>query len=494
MHSAANQVSDKLKLPVFNIFVIALVAIIGLYYNSIDSLMVEWGSSLYSHGWLVTLVFLYTLYRKSEFVPLQSLLHRLPGLLVIAASALVWWFASITNILTLQFLALYGLVFGVIWGIWGWAMLLNMRYILVALALAMPLWQLFQAPLRSLTAHVSYQFIQFAGVPVLLEKYTLTLPGGRFHVERSCAGLSFVLTGTSLVFIFAAWQSLKFQALIRLLVLSTVIAIVANWIRVIVIVLIGNHTNMQSEIVKDHLTFGWILFALFYCPLFWFMIRRLSSRLDATVAEYLPSEPTEKQHNVALVLIMFILLAIFPGIHAYISVEKAPSKLSTVQAVLDASYRKNQENIDAWKPTLSRIDNEIAYFDESREIHLYIGENRSFGSSIETIGSHTTLYDEDKWRLLDEAENGKIGSLVVAGDKRKRVIVFTFVVAGERMVSISEARKGMLSAYFSRDPNLFVLGLMKEVFMHANTERVESELRSTLNDLSAALLSEINEQ
>ncbi|MDX1696093.1 MAG: hypothetical protein R3208_20170, partial [Ketobacteraceae bacterium] len=154
----------------------------------------------------------------------------------------------------------------------------------------------------------------------------------------------------------------------------------------------------------------------------------------------------------------------------------------------------NQENIDAWKPTLSRIDNEIAYFDESREIHLYIGENRSFGSSIETIGSHTTLYDEDKWRLLDEAENGKIGSLVVAGDKRKRVIVFTFVVAGERMVSISEARKGMLSAYFSRDPNLFVLGLMKEVFMHANTERVESELRSTLNDLSAALLSEINEQ
>ncbi len=487
MSTAVDASADKLKLPAFNVFVIALVVVIGLYYPSIDSLLVEWGSSLYSHGWLVAAMFLFHLYRKSATVATQTPVHRIPGLLVVVGSALIWWVASITSILTLQFLALYGLVFGAIWCLWGWSMLLNLRYMLVAMALAMPLWQILQEPLRTLTTHVSYQFIQQLGVPVLLDNYMLTLPGGRFHVERACAGLSFVLTGTSLVFIFAAWQSLKFKALLRLLLLSTAIAILANWIRVITIVLVGNYTNMESELVEDHRAFGWVLFAVVYCPFLWFYVRKLSAQPEMTVQDYEFTGTTSGNQGYSVILLMFICMAILPVTHTVLSGIDGKPLMPAVEQVLDSEFSV-KESRDAWRPPLPEVGSERFLSLDSGNVDLYLNENLSFQASSDTIGAHTSLFDTEEWTVLDKKSANGIASVVVRGGNRQRVIVYSFVVNGKRLPSVSGVRKAMLSAYFSSRPNLLVVAIKQDLLLHEDTGNVELKLRDLMDRLSSELL------
>ena len=490
MTVAVDASEDKLKLPAFNIFVIGLVVLVGLYYPSVESLLVEWDSSLYSHGWLVAAVFIYHLYRKTAMTPMQSTLHRVPGLLVIAGSAAIWWLSSITNILTLQFLALYGLVFGLIWCLWGWGMLLNLRYMLIALALAMPLWQVLQEPLRTLTTHVSYQFVQLTGVPVLLDNYMLTLPGGRFHVERACAGLSFVLTGTSLVFIFAAWQNLRFKALARLLVLSTLIAILANWIRVITIVLVGNYTNMQSDIVEDHRAFGWVLFAVVYCPFLWIYVRKLSSRPEMTVQDFSFPGATAGRQGYLLILLMFACLCVLPVVHSVLSGIKADPLMPSVEQVVAAEFNVEPDPQVVWRPALNSMDVERSYLLQPEGAALYLGENLSFAMSSRAVGANTTLVDEENWKVEKESVVDKVGHVVVRGGNRYRVIAYTFIMDGKRVPTVAGARRAKLSGYFSLRPNLLVMAIMKERLLHEDTDVTVSELGDVLERLSSRVVSQ----
>jgi exosortase/archaeosortase family protein len=39
------------------------------------------------------------------------------------------------------------------------------------------------------------------------------------------------------------------------------LALLGNWLRIISIVIVGHVTEMQSPLVSDHGTFGWLIFA-----------------------------------------------------------------------------------------------------------------------------------------------------------------------------------------------------------------------------------------
>ena len=46
------------------------------------------------------------------------------------------------------------------------------------------------------------------------------------------------------------------------------LALVANWIRVFVIIYVGHESNMQSSLINEHDNFGWLVFAVTLVPLF----------------------------------------------------------------------------------------------------------------------------------------------------------------------------------------------------------------------------------
>ena len=51
--------------------------------------------------------------------------------------------------------------------------------------------------------------------------------------------------------------------------LGLALSIVANWIRILAIITVGNATQMDHWIVDGHLFFGWLLFSGMLIPYFW---------------------------------------------------------------------------------------------------------------------------------------------------------------------------------------------------------------------------------
>src|SRR6185312_11077649 len=59
-----------------------------------------------------------------------------------------------------------------------------------------------------------------------------------------------------------------------LVVLTAIVAIVSNWVRVLTIIQAGYTTNMRHVLVsRGHYTFGWVLFTVIMSAFIWWVAR-----------------------------------------------------------------------------------------------------------------------------------------------------------------------------------------------------------------------------
>ena len=93
--------------------------------------------------------------------------------------------------------------------------------------------------------------------------------GGRFAIEPACSGLGFFLCSGLIGAYFAYFNDLGWRKMVGFIAFGLGLAVVANWIRILAIIMVGNATQMDHWIVHDHLMFGWILFSGMLIPYFW---------------------------------------------------------------------------------------------------------------------------------------------------------------------------------------------------------------------------------
>jgi len=233
------------------------------------SIVEEWSfSGALGHGYLVAPFALYLMYIYPFSQPCQparlSIIAGVVGLLVCCG---IWWAADKMHVLTLAQVAWLCMLFAGCLAYFGFRWLLHHWLALAILVLAMPFWTYLVKPLRDISTHVSVSVLQWLDIPVLNNGYLIQVPAGSFFVEDSCSGLGFFLVALFLTAAFSALNRLRWHLALIVLLVSIMTAIVANWIRIIVIILVGNATEMQHAIVTDHLTFGWLLFVGLLVPL-----------------------------------------------------------------------------------------------------------------------------------------------------------------------------------------------------------------------------------
>ncbi|RYY02688.1 MAG: exosortase/archaeosortase family protein [Gammaproteobacteria bacterium] len=82
------------------------------------------------------------------------------------------------------------------------------------------------------------------------------------------------------------------QSLLALTV-GAFLGLLTNWVRIITLVIVGYKTNMQSSLMHDHETFGWILFAIIILPALYFaplLEKHISFKINAP--KFKPLIPT----------------------------------------------------------------------------------------------------------------------------------------------------------------------------------------------------------
>jgi EpsI family protein len=224
----------------------------------------------YTHGYLILLLVVVIAVQTLRRFPLGRI-EPTPygiGALALCVGLMVAGLASSTQIVAQGVLPL--LLFAAAWAVFGWRQSRPLFWASAYLYFAVPAWDVLNEGLRSLTVFVVTSWLRATDIPAYIEGSVVYLPAGTIEIENGCSGLNYLLVGLAL----AAFQGLFFLRAWRYrLVLGLAglgLALVANWLRVFVLILVGHFTDMQHYLVTvDHSIFGWVLFVAVYAPAFW---------------------------------------------------------------------------------------------------------------------------------------------------------------------------------------------------------------------------------
>ncbi|WP_430425439.1 exosortase V [Phenylobacterium sp.] len=242
-----------------------------------------WSRDIGAHGPIVLATGLWLVWRK---LPSMSEEAR-PGhialtTLGVLASLPIYVFGRAYDIISLEAAGLYGFAISLMHDRFGVRTMAKNWFPLFYLSLLLPLpgWIIdqFTAPLKLLVSVLSFGVVEPMGIPIVREGVTMTAGPYQLLVEDACSGLNSLigLIAITLFYIYllrnAGWRYSLF-----LLCLIVPVAILANVLRIVTLILLTYHFGDAVGQGFLHVTAGLFLFAV--ALVLMFAIDNVASRL-----------------------------------------------------------------------------------------------------------------------------------------------------------------------------------------------------------------------
>ncbi len=149
-----------------------------------------------------------------------------------------------------------------------------------------PIWDLTVRPLQDITTAIVGRCLEWTGITAHIDGYIVTIPAGVFEIAEGCSGMRYFVVSLAIATFYGLSWYTQWRTRVTLFIVAGVTAMVANWVRVYALILIGDITEMQhSLITESHNGFGWVVFVLFFAPVLLFA-RWLELREAATGASF----------------------------------------------------------------------------------------------------------------------------------------------------------------------------------------------------------------
>ncbi|MEP4546045.1 MAG: exosortase [Saccharospirillum sp.] len=217
----------------------------------------------YSHGYLWVPVCLGLVVYRLVTVPFHTR-PSLLGALAVFCSVISWLSGFVIQLGLLQQLVLPALLGSLVLTCFGWAALRLTLAPLLALYLAIPIWDVFTVPLQNLTTFISTFAIAQLSIPAFIDGYFIHLPYGIVEVAGGCSGLNYSLVAIVLALAYAHQRRLSTTMTLVAVLVMLALSMVGNWVRVSALILIAYYSEMTSSLVTEHGLFGWAIFCVFY--------------------------------------------------------------------------------------------------------------------------------------------------------------------------------------------------------------------------------------
>ncbi len=251
--------------------VASFLALIGLW-TTIRGFHRTWIGGTYSHGYFVAVFCGWMVWKRRDRIFSGGEKLAVAWLPLLGVSFL-WLLAAIMNIQAAQqgLLVLIGL--GWVAAGLGGAPLRVLVPIAAMFLLALPVWDPLVPFLQWLTVVVSTVAVTILQIPATVDGEFITLPDGVIQVAATCAGLNSFLVGLTLGAAFCHLFLRRWSTVLAAMGCAAGISMVANWIRVASLTVIGHVSRMQSGLLDDHITYGWIIFTVGLVPMFFLFLR-----------------------------------------------------------------------------------------------------------------------------------------------------------------------------------------------------------------------------
>ena len=426
-----------------------------LYQQTILYLSGKWNEleiGEYGHGYLVLLISAYLIFYNRRRLETLTPCPEYRAILAVLAASMLWMVAVLVDIAMLQTVGVLLLVLSIVWAILGTRVMQVLVFPVLYIGFAIPVWFPLSPLLQDLTADVVFWVIRLLEMPALRIENMIVLPAGNLSIEEACSGLRYLLAALTLGTLFAYLNYVTFPARLIVVLVSAGAAVLANILRVFIVVYLGYATDMQHPLISDHLTFGWYLFGGVILVLL--VIDRLLHRVrlhssnkapDTVVYKQAPCNKFKIQFTV-IVLAGVLLVSTGPAIVFWKNNQSQSARYSgQIKLPLNTGeWSVIDGDEDDWVPQYQgAIDHKLVFQNKyNREINLYLGMYPVQTQGKELIYYSNSISDDKVWharyqraKQYDTGRQQVLEQVLEKDDGEQRLVWYWYHVAGQDTVN-----------------------------------------------------------
>lgn len=221
-----------------------------------------WSSSTaYNHCFLVLPIALYLAWDR------RAALHDLVAKPVPAVAlagipvAVIWLIAERLGIMEGRQLAAMTFVELLFLSVLGWQFFWAFSGPLLYLYFLVPFGATITPQLQGFTTAFVHVGLNLLHIPVFINGYTIEIPQGAFYIAEACAGLRFLIASLAFGSLYAL---VMYRTPVRrtlFMLASLIVPVIANGLRALGIVVLGNLLGSAKAAATDHVFYGWLFFS-----------------------------------------------------------------------------------------------------------------------------------------------------------------------------------------------------------------------------------------
>ncbi|QSP93530.1 exosortase/archaeosortase family protein [Marinobacter salinisoli] len=375
--------------------------------------------------------------------------YRPAGALMLIATTMIWALLELVRLDTLTYLMLPTGLAAMAWALLGLPAALAFIPHVLLFSLSLPIWADIVPFLVELASIVVGSWVNLLGMTALIEGNSITLPYGRMVIADGCSGIRYFAISILLAMMTSILNDYRWRGWLITLVIAATIGLVANWVRITILVAVGYETHMQSELVRDHETMGWIVYGCFILPALYFSpVQRRASATTLT-----PQSPifTSTSFIAVALAIAFGPLALSivqrpsqPATPWTLELPRAmPTNASNFPIVLDLPQSLSQK---AWR---------------AGDLWILLAQSQKSTADEKLVPYLPRMFDTSKWQLQETVEPGlrryrniKTNEQVIAGQ--------WFQIGSHRGWTYKEAKLLQIPALLAQEKQFGLIALQNK--------------------------------
>jgi len=415
--------------------------IVILFIPTWRSLFSLWATMdlAYSHGFISALLAFHALYSRKATIERTPQTTNYLAIITLFLISLTWFLTQYIQVQIASQLLLPAVIFFAIAGSFG-LNIANLSIIpLMYIMFGIPVWDYLVPYLQATTTFVAGGILQLINIPVFIQGNFISISYGTFEVAGGCSGVRYLLSVMTFSLFFALNTSRKTTILI--LLVGILFGLFANWMRVFILIVIGYVTEMESSLIKEHDTFGWVVFGVILIPAFFiFGVIERRTKLKAIIDHASPATTPNIQTSYLTLFLLFISLSIGPAL-------LAAQKLQTINTTVQYEFSHTPPSSDwiyteafsTWRPVLKGALSyqNITFLNKIDRTKIHIN-SAFFGAEEqgkELISDDHKLFGNDNWNKetivndLQHPQSTKVISAIVT-NKDQTKLVYSYYEIG----------------------------------------------------------------
>jgi len=429
---------------------IALTAAFGVifavFYETLVTLvMTWWDKPEYNHCLLILPIIAYLIHERREIFHKITPKPCFLGLVPILGGGILWLLGDLADANVVRQFGLMIIMQGCLLAILGKRVVLALIFPIFYMIFLIPFGDFLIPMLQNFTAEFVVITLNLFNIPVFVNGLFLSIPAGDFHVAEACAGLRFLVATVALGTLMANVAYKTSGRQITVVVLSFIVPIIANGFRASGIILIAHWSNMEYATGADHITFGWIFFAIvlmiFISIAMTFTNRGLHDGYTDFSKEYWSvNEPVAVKHLVSIFVITAVLTVMGPIYTSIIEQRYKDYENYTIN--LKGNIRgRDVAGVTNWKPHYEGASQVFHYQqgqEASESVDIFMAYYKYQDKDSEMIRYGNGVVQADIWERVKSREintviNGltiPVNEIIQQSSRNRRLVWYWYWVDG----------------------------------------------------------------